>query len=86
MVISNSFKREELLSASPLQKLGLADSSKEWLQMLAIAFSCYHAIKSGHRSELSNNDFAEGGHPYQVYDRLFGYARAFSREIVIVGL
>jgi hypothetical protein len=83
MVISNSFKREELLSASPLQKLGLTDNSKEWLQMLAIAFSCYHAIKSGHRSEISNNDYAEGRHPYQVHDRLFEYARTFSRDIVI---
>ena len=80
-VISCSFKRTELLQSSPLTKLGL-DGSEAWLQMLTIAFSCYHAIKMSHR-ELVLASIASG-HPCMVPDRLVEYARVFSSEILNV--
>ena len=48
--------------------------------MLAIAFSCYHAIKLSHFDEILSC-FASGHH-CQVLDRLMGYAKAFSSKIV----
>jgi len=81
-VISCSFKYAELLQAGPFSKLGLGGSSA-WLQMLAIAFSCYHAIKMSHRDEILK--FLESGHLCQVHDRLIGYAKVFSCEIVSCG-
>ena len=79
-VISNSFRRIELLQAGPLVRLGLTRPSEEWLQMTAIAFSCYHSIKLCHRAEV---DLAlERGDHCQVSDRLMNYAKAHFKEIV----
>ena len=79
-VISCSFRRTELLWSDPLARLGLA-GSYEWLQMLAVAFSCYHALKLGHRDEILAS-FA-CGHPCQVHDRLLGYAKVYASEICV---
>jgi len=79
-VISNSFRRVELLWSRPLTKIGLVDPSIEWLQMLAIAFACYHSMKIDHKNDISL--LLEGGHPCQVHFRLMHYARAHFREIV----
>ena len=78
-VISCSFKQTELLQSSPFTKLGL-DGSMAWLQMLAIAFSCYHAIKLSHRDCILAS--IASGHPCQVLDRLVEYARFFSNELL----
>ena len=79
-VKSVSFKRTVLLQSDPLTRTGL-DGSSEWLQMIAIAFSCYHALKMGHRDEiLSSLAF---GHPWQVWDRLISYAKVYAVEICV---
>ena len=53
--------------------------SHEALKMLTIAFSCYHALKLGHKDEiLSSIAF---GHPCQVHDRLMNYAKVYACEI-----
>ena len=80
LVISSSFRREELLSASPLQRIGLDSNSMQWLQMLSVALPCYHAIKTNHRQEIALA--IESGHHCQVQCRLFEYARSFSRELI----
>jgi len=78
-VISCSFKQTELLQAGPFSKLGLGCSSA-WLQMLAIAFSCYHAIKMNHLDDILS--CLASGHHCHVLDRLMGYAKTFSSEII----
>jgi len=79
-VISASFRKTELLRSGLFAKLGLG-GSHAWLQMMAIAFSCYHAIKLSHLSEILS--CASSGHHCQVFDRLMGYAKVFSSEIVV---
>ena len=81
-VISCSFKQTVLLQAGPFSKLGLGCSSA-WLQMLAIAFSCYHALKMSHLDEILS--CLACGHLCQVHDRLMGYAKVFSSEIISCG-
>ncbi len=78
-MISCSFNETELLQSSPVAKLGL-DASDAWLQMLAIAFSCYHAVKMSHRDEILAS--IASGHPCQVHGGLLEYARVFSSEII----
>ena len=78
-VISCSFGRTELLRPSPFITLGL-DGSFERLQMLAIAFSSYHALKMSHHAELITS--LACGHPCQVQDRLIGYAKVFAKEVL----
>ena len=79
-VISNSFLRLELLWSRPMKRLGLIDPSIESLQMLAIAFSCYHSIKFTHLDEVLQ--MLESGNPYQVHTRLMHYACAHFKDIV----
>ena len=79
-VISHSFKRSELLQGGPIDRLSLCCLSEEWMQMIAIAFSCYHAVKLSHRDEIV--DFVESGNPNQVIQRLFSYADLYGREIL----
>merc|ERR1712087_432995 len=79
-VISHSFKRCELLQASPADRLSLCCLSEEWLQMIAIAFSCYHVVKLSHRDEIV--DFVESGNPNQVIERLLSDADLHGREIL----
>jgi hypothetical protein len=81
VVISCSSGQSELLHAGPFTKLGLAfdDSSIVWWKKIAIAFSCYHAIKMSHRFEILSCH--ESGNFCQVEDRLLEYARVFSREL-----
>ena len=81
-MISCSANRVELLQSSPVRRLAL-DGSPVGLRLLAIAFSCYHALKLGHRDDILS--FLESGHPVQVYERLMSYASAFSKEISING-
>ena len=78
-VISNSYKKCELLWESPLVKLGLVSPSIEWLQMCAIAFSCYHSIKMSHMPEVLHA--LESGNPCQVHSRLMNYACAHSKDL-----
>ena len=77
-VISNSFKRVELLQADPMTKLGLAHSPKEWMQMTALAFACYHSLKLCHRSEVECA--IESGDFSHVSMRLMSYADAHWKE------
>ena len=71
-VISCSFKETELLQCSPWSRLGL-DGSSAWLQMVAIEFSCYHAVGLSHRDDILV--CTASGHPCQVLDRIMEYAR-----------
>ena len=79
-VISSSFRRVELLWSRPMIRIGLIDPSIEWLQMTAIVFSCYHAIKMDHLSEVLS--LHESGNPCQVYSRLLHYACAFNIDFI----
>ena len=45
---------------------------------MAVAFSCYHAIKMSHMGEVLS--CISSGHPCQVEGKLFEYARVFSKE------
>ena len=78
VVISCSHGLTELLQASPLTKLGFGQSPIAWLQRLCVAFSGYHAVKMGHRSEVQC--MVKSGNPCQVLLRLFHYAGLFCRE------
>ena len=73
-VISTSFKRAELLWTRPMIKLGLIDTSIEWLQMTSVAFACYHSMKMSHLPEILQA--LESGDPYKVHIRLMNYAKA----------
>ena len=77
-VISTSYKRTELLQTDLFFRFGFS-CSHEALKMLTIAFSCYHALKLGHRDEILSS-FAFG-HPCQVHDRRMNYAKAYACEI-----
>ena len=81
IVISCSSGQSELLHAGPHSKFGFPFSAHSiaWWKMLAIAFSCYHAIKMGHRDEVLF--CSESGNFCQVLDRLLEYACVFSREL-----
>ena len=79
IVISCSSNQCEHLRCGPFSKLGLEASPMIWWRMLSIAFSCYHAIKVGHRDEVLS--CAASGHPQKLLDRLIGYAQVFSREV-----
>ena len=75
------FQANELSLSSPVCRLGLdASNSNVWLQMLAVAFSCYHALKLSHRAEIL--DALACGHHCQVHGRLMEHAKVFSSEIV----
>ena len=78
-IISNSFKRSELLWTSPLVKIGLVSPSMEWLQMCALAFSCYHSIKMAHMNDVLHG--LESGNPCQVYTLLMNYAKAHFKDL-----
>ena len=78
-VISCSFRRTELLLADPITRLGLG-GSKEWWQMLSVAFSCYHALKLGHREDIVAS--LVSGHLCQVHGRLLSYARVFASDVI----
>ena len=82
VVISCSSRQSEHLHASPCLKLGLYGPSSLWCQLTAIAFSCYHAIKMGHRSELQFFSNTGSGHLCQVHDRLLEYAKVFSMDLL----
>ena len=73
-VISVSFKKTELLWTRPMTKLGLIDTSGEWLQMLAVAFACYHSMKMSHLPDILRE--LESGDPSEVHIRLVNYAKA----------
>jgi len=79
-VISCSFKQRELLWSSPVSRLGL-DGSVASLQMITIAFSCYHAIKMSHQGETLAS--LASGHLCQVHGRLMEYARVFASDIMV---
>ena len=80
VVISCTFRRVEHLHAVPLVKLGFGENSSEWLQMLSVAFACYHQIKFSHRAEVeackSSGDYCS------ILLRLVGYARVYSGELL----
>ena len=78
-VISCSYGQSELLQAGPSTKLGLVESPRLWWQLIAIAFSCYHAVKMSHKDEILSS--LASGHFCQVECRLLEYARVFSREL-----
>ena len=78
-VISNSFKRSELLWCCPTTKLGLISPSMEWLQMCVVAFSCYHSIKMTHMPEILH--VLESGNPCQVHSHLMNYAKAHCNDL-----
>ena len=80
-VISCSFRRTELLWSDPVSRLGL-DGSQESLKMLTVAFSCYHALRMGHRDEVFAS-LACGGHSCQVHDSLVSYAKVYASEICV---
>ena len=77
-VISHTGSSVELLQSCPATKLGLHGSPVAWMRRVSVAFSCYHAIKLGHRDEVDSA--VESGNPYQVHERLMNYARVFSLE------
>ena len=79
-VISNTFKRIELLYADPFTKLGMCENSSEWLQMMAVVFSCYYALKFSHMDDI--RALQDNGHPSQVHSRLFNYASAHAKDII----
>ena len=81
VVISCSSGLSELLHAGPHTKFGLCldDSTIAWWRMLSIAFSCYHAIKIGHYSDIINS--LESGNSCQVHSRLLEYARAYANDL-----
>ena len=78
-VISCSAKRVELLHCCPLSRLCLITPSIERARLLTIAFSCYHALKLGHRELVDracdSNDFDE------LHAKLLSFADAFARDI-----
>ena len=78
ILISCSKGGTELLQSSPSTRLGFGADPMAWLQRLAIAFSCYHAINIGHRDEVDSA--LESGDPSQVHERLMNYARVFCLE------
>ena len=84
IIISCSHGDKELLKASPATKLGFGSSLSAWLQRLCVAFSCYHAIKLGHRAEVQY--MVESGNPCQIITRLLNYAVLFSRDMCWSGL
>ena len=79
-VISNTFKRVELLYADPFTKLGMCENSSEWCQMMSVAFSCYHALKFSHMDDI--RALLDNGHPSKVETRLFNYASAHAKDII----
>ena len=80
VVISCTFRRVELLHAVPFVKLGFGENSNEWLQMLSVAFACYHQLKFSHMSEIEACRTAKD---YSVIHlRLVGYARVYSNELL----
>ena len=79
IIISFSHVDKQFLKASSATKLGFGPLPSAWLQCLCVAFSCYHAIKLGHRCEVQY--MIESGKPCQVICRLLNHAVLFSRDM-----
>ena len=67
------------LAQAQFDQMPIGDSSPAWWKRIAIAFSCYHAIKMSHRNEVLS--CTESGNFCQVLDRLVEYACVFHREV-----
>lgn len=74
------FRSVELCWSHPMSKMGLVGSSKEWLQMTAIAFACHHSTKMNAMPRVIHA--LNGGNPCQVHVRLMHYSRAHFADIV----
>ena len=77
--ISNVSPRVELLRCSPYQRLCLSQPSLENARLLALVFSCYHAIKLAHRDLVdkcvADKDFLD------VQVKLMALALAFKKDM-----
>ena len=78
-IISNGSARVGLLWTRPMTRIGMINPSLEWLQMVCIAYSCYHSIKFDHMQEVLACQ-PDSGDPYQVHCRLMNYARVYRKD------
>ena len=79
-VISCSYKRTELLMQPPLVRLCLETPSVEGARLITIAFSCYHALKLGHRDLVEAG--CDSGNFCEMHVKLMSLADAFAKDII----
>ncbi len=80
VLITCSYRSEVLLHDSPLKRLCLLDPSLEQARLLTIAFSCYHALKLGHRELVQLG--CDSGCFDDTLAKLVCLADAYARELM----